>query len=186
MFPNQEQISVSTRSYFESQLAMMVSLTNKTLESVEKLVDLTLSTARNSMEESGQVTKQLLAARGPQEILSLTTARAQPNVDKLLTFGRQVTDIASAAQSEFSKAAEAQLTEANRKIVKIVEDVSKSAPTVSENMVAVVKSSFENAGENFDQANKTGKQGIEAMEANINSVNKQVAQASTKQNGGTH
>lgn len=183
MFPIQDQISVSARSYFEAQLAMLTALTNKTFESVEKLVDLNLSTARASMQKSEVATRQLLSARDPQEFLSVSTAQAQPNVEKVLSYGRNLADIAAATQSEFGKAAETQFAEVNRKIAKLVEDAAKNAPSGSENVVAIVKSAMDNANASFEQISKTGKQAVAAMEANITSVTHQVAQAGSNKEG---
>ncbi len=182
MFPIQDQISVAARSHFEAQLALLSSLTSKTFESVEKIVDLNLSAVRASLQESSVTAKKLLSARDPQELVALTTSQTQPNVEKVLIYGRSLTEIASATQSEFSKAAEAQLIEVNRKIVKLVEDASKNAPPGSENMVAIVKSAIDNANNSFDQITKTGKQAVAAMEANIKTVAHQAVQANGKQN----
>jgi len=81
MFSIPEQFSNATKANFESQFAIFSSLTNKTFEGVEKLVDLNLTAAKASLEDTSSTAKQLLAAKDPQEFFSLSAAQAQPNAE---------------------------------------------------------------------------------------------------------
>jgi phasin family protein len=49
-------------------------------KSAEQVVDLNFATARASVADSAAAARQLLAARDPQELLSVTAAQAQPAV----------------------------------------------------------------------------------------------------------
>jgi hypothetical protein len=80
MFAIPEQFSNATKANFESQFALFSSLTNKAFEGVEKFVDLNITAAKASLEESSVATKQLLAAKDPQEFFTLTAAQAQPSL----------------------------------------------------------------------------------------------------------
>ena len=79
MFAIPEQFSNATKASLESQFALFSSLTTKTFEGVEKLVELNLSTARSTLEDSSAVARQLLGAKDPQEFFSLTASQAQPS-----------------------------------------------------------------------------------------------------------
>jgi phasin family protein len=180
MFTIPEQFSAATKANFEAQLALLTSLTNKTFESVEKLVDLNINAAKTSLEESTIAAKQILAAKDPQEFFSLTSAHAQPNAEKALAYGRHLASIASSAQAEFTKAAEEQISETNRKVLSLIEDVTKNAPAGSENAVAILKSTIGNASAGYEQLTKTTKQAVEALEANFNTAVNQFSQAAEK------
>ena len=105
MFAIPEQFSNATKANFESQFAIFSSLTSKAFEGVEKLIELNMTAAKASLEESSIATRQLLSAKDPQEFFSLTAAQAQPNAEKALSYSRQVAAIAAGTQAEFTKAA---------------------------------------------------------------------------------
>ncbi|CUI05116.1 granule-associated protein [Janthinobacterium sp. CG23_2] len=177
MFAIPEQFSNATKANFESQFALYSSLTAKAFESIEKLVELNLTAAKATLEESSIATKQLLSAKDPQEFFSLTAAQAQPTAEKAMSYSRQLAAIATGTQAEFSKAAEFQIAETNRKVISLVDEVSKNAPAGSENVVAVIKASIGNANAGYEQLTKTAKQAKEAMETNVNAAVSQFTQA---------
>lgn len=180
MFAIPEQFSAATKTNFEAFFAAYSDLTNKAFEGVGKIVDLNLSVARASMEESAAATKQLLSAKDPQEFFSLSAAQAQPSAEKALAYGRQLASIASSTQAELTKAAEAQIAETNRKVIALVDEVSKNAPAGSENVIAFVKSSIGNANAGYEQLTKTTKQAVEAMEVNVASAVNQMTKTAEK------
>jgi phasin family protein len=159
MFSIPEQFSNATKANFESQFAIFSALTNKAFEGVEKLVDLNLTAAKASLEESSNAAKQLLSAKDPQ-----------PNAEKALAYGRHLSSIASGTAAEFSKAAEAQILETNRKVISLVDEVSKNAPAGSENAVAMFKSALGSANAGYEQFTRTTKQATDAIEANVNAA----------------
>lgn len=180
MFAIPEQFSAASKANFEAQLALITALTNKAFEGVEKVVDLNLNVAKASLEESNAAAKQFLAAKDAQEWLSLAAAQAQPNAEKALAYGRHLASIASGVQAEFTKAAEAQIAETSRKVLELVEEVSKNAPAGSENAVAIFKTAIGNANAGYEQLTKTTKQAVETIEANLNNAVSQFTQPAPK------
>ena len=180
MFAIPEQFSNATKANLESQFAIISSLTSKTFEGMEKLVDLNINIAKATLEDSSSTARQLLAAKDPQEFFSVSAAQAQPAAEKALSYSRQLASIAAGTGAEFSKAAESQIVEANRKVISLVDEVSKNAPACSENFVAAVKTAISNANAGYEQFSKTTKQAVEAMESNLNSAVSQFSQASRK------
>ncbi|RZT08925.1 phasin family protein [Duganella sp. CF402] len=180
MFSIPEQFSNATKANFEAQFAIFSTLTNKAFEGVEKFVDLNLTAAKASLEESSSATKQLLAAKDPQEFFSLAAAQAQPSAEKTIAYGRHLATIASSTGAEFSKAAETQIAETNRKVISLVEEVSKNAPAGSENAVALFKSAIGNASAGYEQFTKTAKQAVESLETNLNAAVGQFTAAAAK------
>jgi phasin family protein len=180
MFAIPEQFSSATKVNFESQFALLSALTAKTFEGMEKLIDLNLNAAKATLEETSAATRQLLAAKDPQEFFSLTAAQAQPTAEKAMSYSRQLASIAAGAGAEFSKAAESQIVETNRKVISLVDEVSKNAPAGSESFVAAVKTAISNANAGYEQFTKTTKQAVEAMENNVNNAVSQFTQAARK------
>jgi phasin family protein len=177
MFPIQDQIAVAAKANLDAQFAFYTSLTNKTLESVGKLINLNITAAKASMDESAATAKQILAAKDPQEFVSLVTAQIKPNFEKTLAYGNHVAGIASSTQAELTKAAETQIAAASLKFSELVDDVAKKAPAGSESLIAIVKSALGNASAGYEQFSKTTKQAAEAVETNIAAAVGQFSQA---------
>ena len=180
MFSIPEQFSSATKTNLEAQFALFSSLTSKAFEGIEKIVELNLTAAKATLEESTAAAKQLLSAKDPQEFFSLSAAQAQPSAEKAIAYGRHLAAITSGTQAEFSKAAEAQIAETNRKVISLVDEVTKNAPAGSENAVAILKSAIGNANAGYEQFTKTSKQAVEAIEANLASAVNQFTQAAEK------
>jgi phasin family protein len=183
MFNVSEQLSAATKANIESQIAILTTLTSKAFEGVEKIVDLNLNVAKTSLEESTAAVKQLLAAKDAQDFFNLSAAQAQPNTEKALAYGRHLANIASSTQAEFAKATEAQIAETSRKLVSLIDEVTKNAPAGSENAVALLKSTISNANASYEQLAKSTKQAVEALEANLNTAVNQFSQAASKASG---
>ena len=177
MFAIPEQFSNATKANFESQFAIFSSLTSKAFEGVEKLIELNITAAKASLEESSITTKQLLSAKDPQEFFSLTAAQAQPTAEKAISYSRQLATIAAGTQAEFSKAAELQIAETNRKVISLVDEVSKNAPAGTENAVALFKSALGSANAGYEQFTKNAKQATDTLEANVNAAVTQFSSA---------
>ncbi|MBI3283952.1 MAG: phasin family protein [Burkholderiales bacterium] len=180
MFSVPEQFSAATKANFDAQLALMTALTGKAFEGVEKFVELNMTVAKTSFEESTATAKQLLAAKDPQEFFSLTAAQAQPVAEKVLAYSRHLANITSSTQAEFTHAAETQIAETNRKVMALIEEVSKNAPAGSEQVVELFKTAVDNANASYDHLSKTTKQAVEALEANLNSTVSHISQATNK------
>jgi phasin family protein len=170
MFPTQDQYSTAAKNNFAAGIALYTTLTSKTLESVEKLITLNLTAAKASMEESTAATRQLLAAKDPQEFLSLVNAQAKPNFEKAIAYSTHLANIASSAQADFKEATEAQIAEMTRKVSELNEEAGKNAPAGSENLTNMIKTMFGNAANGYEQFNKTARQAVDAMGANLNTA----------------
>ena len=180
MFTVPEQFTNATKASFDAQIAMITAFTQKAFANVEKVVELNMTIARESFEESKAVAQQLMSAKGPQEFIALTTANAKPSADKALAYGRELASIASAAQSDFSREAEAQLAQTRSKVASLIEDVSKNVPAGAEPVVAMFKTAMGNANAGFDQFSKTAKEAAEAIEVNVNNTVSKFSEAAGK------
>jgi phasin family protein len=164
MFLNKDQISETTKDNLESQIALYADFTSKTLESFQKLVDLNLTAGRASMEEAVAATRQILGAKDPQECMSLIAAQARPNIDKAVSYGGHLANIAVGMQTEIGKLAEAQVSRFGQRFNGMVQEASRAAPA-GENMAAFFKSAFDKASSNYEQFTRNTRQAAEAFGA---------------------
>ncbi len=180
MFSIPEQFSTATKSHFNSQLELINSLTAKAFENVEKVIQLNVTAAKASFEESSATMQQLISAKDPQAFFAITAAQAQPSSEKTLAYGRHLASIATGAHAEFTKTTEAQIADASSKVSALVAEVSKNAPAGSENAVAMFKSAIDNANAGYAQLSKSSKQAAETLEANLATATSQFVQAAEK------
>jgi phasin family protein len=167
MFPSQEAISQAARANIESSLNLYTALSGKTIESIEKLWTLNLTAAKASLDESSATTRQLLAAKDPQQFIALISAQTKPTFDKAIAYNGHLANIASGVQAEFSRAAEKQFADIGRQFSQFVDEAVKNAPPGSENAVAILKTAFGNAAAGYEQFNKNARQAVHTFEANI-------------------
>jgi phasin family protein len=175
MFSIPEQFSNATKANVQSQLAVFSTLTNKAFEGVEKLIDLNLTAAKASLEDSSAVVKQLLSAKNPQEFFALSAAQGKPTAARAVAYQRALSSITSGTAAEFSTAAKEQITETNRKVHSLVDEVSKNAPAGSESAVALFKSALGSADAGYEQLTRTTQETSDAIEQNVNAAVEQFA-----------
>ncbi|HEY8609037.1 MAG TPA: phasin family protein [Noviherbaspirillum sp.] len=165
MFLNKDQISETTRASVESQIALYTEFTSKALENFEKLVTLNLTAGRASLEEAAAASRQILGAKDPQEFMSLVAAQTRPNIDKAVSYGGHLVNIAASMQSDIGKLAEAQVSRFGQRVNGMVEEASRGTTGAPENMAAFFKSAFDRATSNYEQFTKTTRQAAEAFGA---------------------
>jgi phasin family protein len=182
MFPNQDQISNAAKANFDAQIAAITDLTNKALASVAQLVELNVNTARASLEQSTQTAQRLMAAKDPQEFFALSTQNP-PNPETAIAYSRNLASIASTAQAEFARTAEAQIAETTRKVTALIDDIAKNAPPGSENAIAILKTAISNANAAYEQLTKTTRQATDTMGANVTNAVNQFSQAAEQAAG---
>src|SRR3569832_2310695 len=115
MFYAYELFTSNSKTNLEAKLAAASAFTNKSFDNMSQLDALNLGAARASLEHSAVSSQKLLSAKDAKEFFELSAAQAQPNAEKVLAYGRGLAGFASAAQSEFTQAAEAQITAASKK-----------------------------------------------------------------------
>jgi phasin family protein len=161
-----EQIVAAQKANIET----LFGLTQKAFEGVEKLVELNLQATKAALAESANSTQALLSVKDAQELLALQTSLLQPMAEKTVAYSRHLYDIASGTSAEFTKAAEANAVDAQKKILAVVDNASKNAPAGSETAVAVIKSAVSAANNAMESVQKAVKQATEMAEANFNTV----------------
>jgi phasin family protein len=179
MLSNADQFSNATKATLDAQLAAMSELANKSLHTVTELVELNIATVKASLASSSAAAQQILTAKDAQEVLSLSTAQAQPNAEKALAYARQLAAIAAKAQAELTKATESRVADTTRQMTTLIDDLAKTAPAGSENAVAMLKASMVNASSAYEQIAKASKQAIETIEENVSEASKHFVPAAT-------
>ncbi|MCW5652606.1 TIGR01841 family phasin [Hydrogenophaga sp.] len=161
-----EQIVAAQKANIET----LFGLTQKAFEGVEKLVELNVQATKAALSESANSAQAILSVKDAQELLALQASLLQPLAEKTVAYNRHLYDIASGTGAEFSKAAEAQASDTQKKFLAVVDNAAKNAPAGSETAVAVMKSAVSAANNAIESVQKAVKQATEMAEANFNTV----------------
>lgn len=176
MFTTPEQFAAANKASVDA----MLSLANTALASAERIAALNLNTARTLLEDGVANTKAILGAKNPQEALALSTAQAQPTVEKIVSYNRSLYEISTQSKEEVSKLLESQFADYQKQVSSLLEQATKNAPPGSDAAVAAVKSALTAASSAFDNMKNVVKQASEIAEANIASATKATETTSKK------
>ena len=168
-----EQIVAAHKANMET----LFGLTQKAFEGVEKLVELNVAATKAALSESASTAQAALSVKDAQELIALQASLMQPLADKATAYSRQLYEIASGTGTEFSKAAEGQAAEAQKKFMSLVDNVAKNAPAGSETAVAVMKNAVSAATTAMESVQKAVKQASEMAESNFNTLASSAAAA---------
>lgn len=132
-------------------------LSRISMDSAERVIALQLDYAKSSLEQATKAVRAVAGAKDVQELLALRTRTAESAVEKLMGYSRSLYEVASDAQSEFSKLAEERMSTFQKAVSETVEQAAKSAPAGSDVAVAAIKSSLAATTAAFDSFNKAAK-----------------------------
>jgi phasin family protein len=154
----------------KANVQTLFGLTGKAFEGVEKLVELNLQVAKAALDEANDATAAALSVKDAQELLSLQASYLQPAAEKAAAYTRHVYDITAATNAEVVKVDEAQVADAQKKFLGLVDSASKNAPAGTENAVALVRSAVAAANNAFESVQKAAKQAADVAEANFQAI----------------
>ncbi len=154
----------------KSQLDTLFALSHTMFEATERLVDLNLAATKALLEESAERAQVLMGVKDVQELMAVGTSLAQPSLDKVVSYNRNVYGIASGAGADVSKIFETQIAQGNKQVAEMIELASKNTPTGAEPAVSMFKSAMAAANTAYDTFNKATKQAVDMAETNFNAA----------------
>ncbi|TDR33179.1 phasin family protein [Hydromonas duriensis] len=151
----------------KASIETFFAITNKAFESIVKLTDLNIATAKDALAQAAELSEKALSAKDAQAFVAIASGTAQPTAEKALVYSKKVYEISTSAQAELNKFVEAQVAHNNKQVAQWIDDASKNAPQGSETALAFVKSAVANANSAYDSLSKAAKQAVEMAEANV-------------------
>ncbi|NOL49761.1 TIGR01841 family phasin [Pelistega europaea] len=155
----------------------MVATQNALFNGFEKLVDLNLKVIKATLGDVAETSQQATEAKDPQEVAALVSAFAQPATEKAAAYSKDVYDIVSAVSNELLKLSETQAAEIQKYFSESIDQLAKNAPTGSESVVSLLKSTLASANNAYDSLNKAAKQAVEVAENNLAAATAATVQA---------
>ena len=157
-----EQLAAWQKAALESTLAYA----QASIASTEQLLKLNLEAARNSLEQAGKNTRELLSISDPQELVQLRAKIAQTNMQQSASYAQNIYEIVSQTQALLTKLGEEQYARLNGEAAAGAEQLSKGAPG-ADVAAATVKSTLAASKAMMDNLNRAAKQFAELSEASI-------------------
>jgi len=174
MFTNPEQFASATKTLFELQMMTFNALTSKAVQGVQQVVALNMATAKDKVEESMAVGKEISQAKDPKAALAAVASVAKPDMAAAVEYGSQIKVIMDDIHNEFTQAADAHITEAKSTLTALIYDVTQNVKPGSENAVEIIKKAIDNAFQGYEQVTQATRQAVQTVEAQIAQATAQV------------
>lgn len=159
---------------------MSCGLANKSLDGLQKLVELNLRTMKSAMTDTLEATRKALAAKDMGEVICLQANWFQLAVEKAQAYQRELFEIAASAQSELATVADAQFAEGKHKMQGAIDNAAKGAPVGPEAALAAWLSALTAGTTWFETMQQTARQAIEVAERNTNMASARTQQAAAQ------
>ncbi|NPT58892.1 phasin family protein [Paraburkholderia elongata] len=142
----------------------------KVLEAEEKLTRLNLDAAKTTFADWHQRMQDGLTKTNGDSASGLQAALALPSTERVLTYQRQLVEIASTMQTQLGEVIDAQYQEANRQFQRFVESAGQNAPVSSEAAIAFLKQVITFANTAHDSVRKAAKQTVDFAQSTVSAA----------------
>ncbi len=147
------------------------------IEAAEKLSSLNASATRSAIDSATETAQSLSGVSDPKQLVALSGATAQPSVEKLVNYTRELVGIANGVGAEIGKAVEREIAESNKRIAELLDYATKNAPAGSEQALALFRGAVAAGNTAFDTISKISRQAAEWGEANFTAAAKATSTA---------
>jgi len=168
-----EQIAAAQKANLET----LSGLTNQALQSIEKLVELNMHIAKQSLSDSMTSAKKALEVKDIQQLLAHQAEAVQPMAEKIMAYSRHLYELAHETQNTFTQSAEKEFQAGQEKINALVEEWTKNAPVGSDAAVQAMKQAIASANNVFETSQKAVKHAVQVAQTNLNTATDTVMKA---------
>ena len=168
----------------EAAIDQFTQLAQLNLANLEKLAQIGLGAARESVAQATAHAQSLAGAKDVHEAIALNSAAVEPALKRAYAYSRTAYETAADANAEVKRVFEKQAAEFNRAAVAALEEAFKYAPTGSEAVVENVKTAFAAAQTAYDNLTSINKQIYDTVgktvEANVATAKATASKARAK------
>ncbi len=157
-----QQTAAWQKTVLESTLAYA----QATISTAEQVLKLNLDAARNSLEQAGKNTRDLLCISDPQDLAQLRAKIAQASMQQTANYAHGIYEIVSQTQALLTRLNEEQFSRLNKDAVAAAELLSKTTPGANA-AAATVKSALAATNAIMENLNRATKQFAELSESSI-------------------
>ena len=131
--------------------------TRISLDSAERAFAIQLEYAKGALKQATLTARAVSQVKDVQELFALRTRIAENALENLMGYSRSLYEVASDAQSEYSRLAEERMARFQQAVTEGVDQAARSAPGSSDVAVAAIKSQLAATTAAFDSFTKAAK-----------------------------
>jgi phasin family protein len=137
------------------------------MEGAERVLAVQLEFARGALKQASANARAVSQVKDVQELMALRSRIAENTLESLVGYSRSLYEVASTAQSEYSRLAEERMAGFQKTVSKTVDEATAGAPAGSDVAVAAIKSQLAAVTAAFDSFNKAAKHMASFADAGI-------------------
>ena len=179
MYNASEQFAELNRANVE-QAAKFAALA---MENTEKLVTLQISAAKAAFAHGVEGASAVASIKDVKELFALPTRYAESGVQYTLGYSRNLYEVVSSAQAQYSALAEEALAGYTKGLASWVEKASQNAPAGSDVAINAMKSTVAATTAAFDQFQKATKQVVNLADASVRAAADNASKAAAANKG---
>ncbi|MBY4871368.1 phasin [Burkholderia sp. Bp9017] len=160
---------------YQSGIAAWFAIARPAIHGFEAVVELNLQVAKTALEEYEDKLKNAFNASNPAAGLAQQVAAPQEAAGKAVAYSRHLFDIAVSTQAEWSKVAQAQYEQTDKRVKDVFGELTKHAPAGSAPVVAALNSALSAATAAADSVRAAAGQAIEAAQSGFDAVSETAA-----------
>jgi phasin family protein len=131
--------------------------TRISMDSAERAMNVQLEYAKGAVKQATLTARAVSQAKDVQEMMALRSRIAENTLENLVGYSRSLYEVASEAQSEYSRLAEERMARFQQAVTETVDQAARSAPAGGDVAVAAIKSQLAAATAAFDSFTKAAK-----------------------------
>jgi len=171
-----DQIAAAQKANLETLFGLM----RKTIEGVEKLAELNMSTMKLALSDSARQADAAMSVKDAQQLLALQASMLQPLMEKTTAYTQQLYHLTSESRAEASRAIEERAAEMQRAVQTLMQTTLGNAPAGSEAAVAALRNAMGTANEALESMHKAFRQAGAMAEQNFKAAAKPAAKPAAK------
>ena len=160
---NLDQIKASQQATAE----VVSELARTAFSGIERLANLNMAAGRELFDSTVTNTKQVMNNRNPKEISKMGAALVQPNVEKLVSYSREVYELMLSMQKELSTVLEGRYKNVVSKTQEAITQTASKAPVGGDVFSAALKSVLDAGTQTINQLNSASKQLSGVADSNL-------------------
>ena len=127
------------------------------MDSAERAFVIQLEYAKGALQQATINARAVSQVKDVQELFALRTRIAENAIENIVGYSRSLYEVASEAQSEYSRLAEERMARFQRAVTEGVEQAAKASPAGSDVAVAAIKSQLAATTAAFDTFTKAAR-----------------------------
>jgi len=142
-------------------------ITRISMDSAERTIAIQLEYAKGAVKQATLTAQAYAQVKDVNQLVGLRARIAENALENTMGYSRSLYEVASEAQTEFSRLAEERMAKYQNAVIDAVDQASKSAPGSGDVAVAAVKSTMAATTAAFDSLNKAARQVASYADAGV-------------------